>query len=129
MKIRQGFVSNSSTSSFILPYDTDKEKVLKFCKERLKKSFEHRIERLKETKFISNWEDNIRWLQEDIDNLDKTVKICAIKDYEWDLSEWFNLDDFCGIDLVLYDEDDNILNCITEEIVENFKVLDYKTHI
>ena len=135
MKIRNSFISNSSSSSFILPFATDKDVVISFCKEELKKDFENRIEYLKKhkNKCYSNWEEVIERYQEDILNLDKTIQISTIKEYindEWDLSEYYDISNFCiDKDLILYDIDDNILNAITEKINDKFKVLAYCEHM
>ena len=133
MKIRNGFISNSSSSSFVLPddVDIDKDEVLNFCKEKLTKVFEERIEEVKrlKSKYCSNWKQVITFYEEDIKNLDDTIKISTVKDFEWDLDDFVNPDQCTSETLILYDEQDNLLNLIDEELVKRYNIKHYATHI
>ena len=131
MKIRKSFVSNSSSSSFILPEGVDTEEVLSYCKKEIAECFSQRIDEIKmlKDKYCSNWEDVIGYYQEDIKNLSDTIKICQVKDCWLDISEDIGDGKYTQDSLILYDTEDNILNCIYEKIVEKYGVKYYACHI
>lgn len=129
MKIRKGFISNSSSSSFILPRDIDINEVKEFCKNTLIKETEKVIKKVEKTHLPSNWEEYNARLKEDIkpENLERNINIKKVKDIDWDLSEWFsNLD---PEDYVLYDEDDNYLNWIDSQLIRKYHIERYVLHM
>lgn len=129
MKIRNGFISNSSSSSYILSQDIDIDEVKEFCKKEIIIETQKSIEKAEKTHFPDNWKEYIQMLKNDMlpKNLERNINIEKVKDIEWDLSEWFsNLD---PEDYVLYDEDDNYLNWISKEITSKYNVKQYVLHM
>ena len=131
MKIRNGFISNSSSSSFVLPNDVDKDEVLNFCKEKVTEVFEEHIEEIKrlKSKYCSNWKQLITLYKKDIKNLNKNIDILPYKSIDWDLSEYFDTTKLNPDTLILFDNDDNVLNTIKDDIIEKYKVKNWVCHI
>lgn len=131
MKIRNGFVSNSSSSSFIISNKYDKEEVIKFVKKVLIRTTEKKIEEVNKERIFSNWEEYIENLRQDITDeiLNQEINVDFVKDIDWDLSEWHDMSEINENDLVLYDNSDNYINWITEEILDKFDVKSYCTHM
>ena len=129
MKIRSGFVSNSSSSSFILPNDINVEEVKEFCRKTLIEETEKQIKKVEKTHLPSNWEEYIDRLKNDIkpENLERNINIEKVKDIEWDLNEWFS--ELNPNDYVLFDEDDNYLNWINEQLIEKYNIENYVLHM
>lgn len=129
MKIRKGFISNSSSSSFILPKDIDISEVKEFCKNTLIKETEKVIKKVEKTHLPSNWEEYNARLKEDIkpENLERNINIKKVKDIDWDLSEWYK--ELDPEDYVLYDEDDNYLNWIDSQLIRKYHIERYVLHM
>jgi len=129
MKIRKGFISNSSSSSFILPKGIDINEVKEFCKNTLIKETEKVIKKVEKTHLPSNWEEYSARLREDIkpENLERNINIKKVKDIEWDLSEWYR--ELNPEDYVLFDEDDNYLNWINEQLIRKYHIERYVLHM
>ena len=129
MKIRKGFISNSSSSSFILPKDIDINEVKEFCKNTLIKETEKVIKKVEKTHLPSNWEEYSARLREDIkpENLERNINIKKVKDIEWDLSEWYR--ELNPEDYVLFDEDDNYLNWIDSQLIRKYHIERYVLHM
>ena len=133
MKIRKGFVSNSSTSSFILPNKYDKTEIVEFVKSKIIEITKNYIEIAKRNK-TEDLKSYINTLKEDIlpEVLDNQINVKTVQEYqkEWDdLQEWYNLENIKDTDLVLYDTEDNFLNRITDNILEKYEVISYCTHM
>ena len=134
MKIRNSFVSNSSSSSFIIPNKYDIQEIKDFVKEALIKATKKQIEKIEKEKFYSNWEEYIERLKEDTkpETLNYNINVTTVKEYldnEWDLSEWYNMEEIQDDDLILYDVDDNFINWVNEEIRDKFEVTQYCLHM
>lgn len=139
MKYRKGWVSNSSTSSFIIPSTYDKDEILTFVKATLVNETIKKIERIEADiksgkPTWSNAKEYIERLRYEMTPafLDQHIKVATVKAYndEWaDLYEWIEHGGFSEDDWVLYDTDDNVINWIEEEIVARYKVIDYCTHM
>ena len=131
MKIRNCFVSNSSSSSFVLPDNLNKQEVLEFCKEKITNVLKMNISYIEEMRgcYCSNWKELIAIYNEDIENLDKNIEILPYKSIGWDLSEYFDTTKFNPDTLILFDNDDNLLNTIKDDIIGKYKVIDYACHI
>ena len=129
MKIRKGFISNSSSSSFILPKGIDINEVKEFCKNTLIKETEKVIKKVEKTHLPSNWEEYSARLREDIkpENLERNINIKKVKDIDWDLSEWYR--ELNPEDYVLFDEDDNYLNWINEQLIRKYHIERYVLHM
>ena len=136
MKIRSSFVSNSSSSSFIINKKFIKEEIKQFVKAQLiKKTLERisEVEKEKET-YCDNWEEYIEFLKKDIsdENIDYNINITTVQEYldnGWDLSEWYDLDKLDLSDWILHDIDDNFINWCSDEIISNFNVDAYCLHM
>ena len=137
MKIRNSFVSNSSSSSFIIPNKYSIQEIKDFVKDALIKATKAKIDELQkrgDDNIISNWRENIEYFKEDIqpENLERNINVTTVKEYldnEWDLAEWYNMDEIQDDDLILYDVDDNVINWIEKEIRNKFEVIDYTLHM
>lgn len=137
MKIRNSFVSNSSSSSFIIPNKYSIQEIKDFVKDALIKATKAKIDELQkrgDDNIISNWRENIEYFKEDIqpENLERNINVTTVKEYldnEWDLAEWYNMDEIQDDDLILYDVDDNFINWIEKEIRNKFEVIDYTLHM
>ena len=146
MKIRNGFVSNSSTSSFIISYERSKEDIMKKVNEFLDNVI------IKEEKEITEYYtknrkkynlDTEEKLQEFIkkqvdyykdkynkENREKYISLCKVSELtDFDIRDYFNPKYYCDVDWVLYDHDDNYINWIEEEINEEFNCQAYNTHM
>ena len=130
MKIRNGFISNSSSSSFVIDKVHSKNIILKFTKELFIKRSKERIDKILKSKnnYCDNYLDVVQYIKNDITNIDKLIKIEPIKDIKWDLSEYFDLNTLDKNDWLLYDTEDNILNWLDEEIELRFNVKDRILH-
>ena len=130
MKIRNGFISNSSSSSFVIDKVHSKNIILKFTKELFVKRSKERIDKILKSKnnYCDNYLDVVQYIKNDITNIDKLIKIEPIKDIKWDLSEYFDLNTLDKDDWLLYDTEDNILNWLDEEIELRFNVKDRILH-
>lgn len=139
MKLRKGFVSNSSSSSFILSSVYDKQEIHDFVKKAFIQETEKRIAKMQQdvadgNPIIANWESYINRLKEDMSdkNLEPNINITTVQEYldnEWDLAEWYEMSNIDKNDLILYDVDDNFLNWIDEQIITRFNVKDYCLHM
>jgi len=136
MKIRSSFVSNSSSSSFIINKKFIKEEIKQFVKAQLIKKTLERISEVEKEKesYCDNWEEYIEFLKKDIsdENIDYNINITTIQEYldnGWDLSEWYDLDKLDLSDWILHDIDDNFINWCSDEIISNFNVDAYCLHM
>ena len=132
MKVRNGFISNSSSSCFIISKEFNKDEIINFVKAKYVEEMQKHIEETKinKEKWYTNWQDVIRWDEEKIKQIDEIIEINSIENYlkDWDLDEWFDIDKLDREDYILFDNDNNILNWITEIIVEKFDVKNYCPH-
>lgn len=148
MKIRQGFVSNSSSSSFIISSEYDKDTVLQYAKEQARYAAIERF--IADAKYILKDKDNHygTWEERQLYVLKKLVylgdryddpRLCSIdittvgelKNKEcppFCIDEWYsNLKD---TDLVLFDYSDNFIpEEACEKIIKKFKCENYNTHM
>lgn len=136
MKKRMGFVSNSSSSSFIISKEYNPEEIKAFVRKNLIAKTEKKIKEVEakgDDNIFCNWKEYIERLKEDIsdENLDYNINVCTVKEFsdEWDLTEWYDLDGIPEDDLVLYDNDDNVINWISDEIIEKYNVKEYCLHM
>lgn len=136
MKKRMGFVSNSSSSSFIISKEYKPEEIKAFVRKNLIAKTEKKIKEVEakgDDNIFCNWKEYIERLKEDIsdENLDYNINVCTVKEFsdEWDLTEWYDLDGIPEDDLVLYDNDDNVINWISDEIIEKYNVKEYCLHM
>jgi hypothetical protein len=136
MKKRTGFVSNSSSSSFIISKEYNPEEIKAFVRKNLIAKTEKKIKEVEskgDDNVYSNWKEYIEMLKEDIsdENLDYNINVCTVKEFsdEWDLTEWYDLTEIPEDDLVLYDNDDNVINWISDEIIEKYNVKEYCLHM
>lgn len=150
MKIRNGFVSNSSSSSFIIPKGNDTEKILEYAKQESEKVFLKRASDNVEyylTKERHNFGYNRRiedakralnFYEHCINHLNTNIHIATVENLmDEDFEEGFYIPDwyddyekFDKDDIVLYDTYDNL---ISEEagrkIIKKFKAKDYNLHM
>ena len=156
MKIRNGFISNSSSSSFIISGKYDAEKILKFAKEQSYKSeiksvvdytlFDRYSKYNKKSRPI---EERIKHAKESLDRiaceynekeLDENIKITTVGEMkrsnnsnsDFDIEDWYEntISNFADTDLVLYDLYDNYIPYDAgEKIIKKFNPIDYNTHM
>ena len=156
MKIRNGFISNSSSSSFIISGKYDAEKILKFAKEQSYKSeiksvvdytlFDRYSKYNKKSRPI---EERIKHAKESLDRiaceynekeLDENIKITTVGEMkrsnnsnsDLDIEDWYGntISNFADTDLVLYDLYDNYIPYDAgEKIIKKFNPIDYNTHM
>lgn len=150
MKIRNGFVSNSSSSSFIIPKGNDTGNILEYAKKESEKVFLKRASddvRYYLTKEHHNFgynrriEDAKRTLnfnEHRIDSLDADIRITTVaklmdEDFEegFYIPDWYdNYEKFDKDDIVLYDIYDNVIpEEAGQKIVKKFKTKDYNLHM
>lgn len=147
MKIRQGFVSNSSSSSFIIDKKYSKEEILNFVKGIMIGLFTERINALS-NKFVSvginlsgkEYDEFAERMNKEIDyfkrnyseeNLDKIITVKKLSDWtedDFDITDYFKKEDI-GDNWILFDEDSNYLNWGLEPIIEHFKCDLYYEHM
>ena len=156
MKIRNGFISNSSSSSFIISGKYDAEKILKFAKEQSYKSeiksvvdytlFDVYSKYNKKSRPIA---ERIKHAKESLDRiaceynekeLDENIKITTVGEMkrsnnsnsDFDIEDWYEntISNFADTDLVLYDLYDNYIPYDAgEKIIKKFNPIDYNTHM
>ncbi len=137
-KFRQGFVSNSSSSSFILN-DTfyTKEEVKKYLYKVLKnyakkqiKYYEERLKQEPDKQWITNYLNNYKAMLDD-EYLDKHIKIETIKDLYQDLEYWYSPRALSEReDLVIMDDIDNFIpEEVAKKIIKKYFVYDYCLHM
>ena len=131
MKIRKGYVSNSSSSCFIISNKYKSDDIRKFCKDLFIKRTKNNIEELKKSNhsYISNKEEYVKMLENDITNIDKNIEIYKVSECPFDLSEWFDMSELKFDDLVLTDCEDNILNWLGNKIIKQYNVELYCLHM
>lgn len=86
MKIRNSFVANSSSSSFIIPNKYSIQEIKDFVKDALIKATKAKIDELQkkgDDNIISNWRENIEYFKEDIqpENLERNINVTTVKEY------------------------------------------------
>ena len=130
MKIRQGFVSNSSSSSFILQTQLTKEEL----QEKVKKFIHAWVEYQKTMN-----PDSIKWYSEkytDV-NIDECIDYIDVKNDTIDdfIKEWYDCDNFDNADMIIYAYENYIPD--TEDFWaylqyacgDKTRVLDYSGHM
>lgn len=156
MKVRKGFVSNSSSSSFIISGEYDAEKVLKFAKEQ---TYKAEIKAMVDYALFDNYSryskksrpivKRIEHAKESLDRiaceynekeLDENIKITTVgeikrsnnQNSDFDIEDWYEntISNFADTDLVLYDSYDNYIPYDAgEKIIKKFNPIDYNTHM
>lgn len=103
MKIRNGFISNSSSSSFILKTSLTKEELQEKVKKLIKAWIEYKkvlypngYERYLEKYTDANIEENIQYIDTKKDPIDNFLK------------EWYECEDFDHADIIIYSYDNFI---------------------
>ena len=149
MKVRKGFVSNSSSSSFIISDRYNEQEILDWVKAELKNMRKNKIyeaeidyaDYLKQQKCSKEEIDlkvhrEIRYFTEKFsdENIDEQVCIHTVKDFnDFDLTDYFGTylkkNKRAENYYVLYDNDDNFLNYIGESIAEHFNCAEYSLHM
>jgi len=146
MKLRNGFVSNSSSSSFIIDDKFSKEEILSFVKGLLIGRGSERLWNLSQKKpslclpsreyeeKAKVWKEEYNRIQSDYtkETLDKVVAVKKLSEWDeddFDLTEYYNLDKINPSSWVLYDTDSNYLNWSTDEIIEYFNCKNYCEHM
>lgn len=113
MKVRNGFVSNSSSSSFIISKDYDMSKVLEYAKSMVYKEKPINDEYIK----VATVED-----------LKRSKHECT----DIDIEDWYEyvIDKFSDCDIVLYDTIDNYISeSAAKKIIKKFRVDNYNLHM
>ena len=156
MKIRNGFVSNSSSSSFIISGEYDAEKILKFAKEQ---SYKSEIKSVVDYTLFDGYSkynkksrpivERIEHAKKSLDRiaceynekeLDENIKITTVGEMkrsnnsnsDFDIEDWYGntISNFADTDLVLYDSYDNYIPYDAgEKIIKKFNPIDYNTHM
>lgn len=135
MKIRNGFVSNSSSSSFIISGNENAEEVLSYVETLYKTRTEEQIKQYKEYEGSIDYSNLVSYLEKTLskDFVDKNILVETVEQYQkhWaDLEEYFSEEEcFNPANLVLYDLEDNMLNWLDEEIENKFCVIDRCLHM
>lgn len=156
MKIRSGFVSNSSSSSFIISHTYKKEDILKYVKEQtlvgavksLLNDIEYELtgdckkygyepgtikERVEDCKKKLD-----RFLEYYKEEEYEQIRISTVKemirdnneDSDFDIAEWYPDLSADDDDWVVYDMDDNFIpENACNKIIKRFKCIDYNTHM
>ena len=131
MKIRNGFVSNSSSSSFIIDqyhfFNTkfeNKDRTInlqRIKKYVIDKIMEHNKNRFSDKKQSSKYRDYLK----------KYIDVCFVKETEENLKDWYSPVRLSNSknDVCIYGADDNIIPYeIIEEIAEEFDLAEYRDY-
>lgn len=130
MKIRNGFVSNSSSSSFILQTQLTKKEL----QEKVKKFIHAWVEYQKTMS-----PDNIKWYSEKYTdaNIDECIDYIDVENDTIDdfIKEWYDCDNFDNADMIIYAYENYIPD--TEDFWaylqyacgDKTRVLDYSGHM
>ena len=130
MKIRNGFVSNSSSSSFILQTQLTKEEL----QEKVKKFIHAWVEYQKTMN-----PDNIKWYSEKYTdaNIDECIDYIDVENdtIDYFIKEWYGCDNFDNADMIIYAYENYIPD--TEDFWaylqyacgDKTRVLDYSGHM
>lgn len=151
MKIRNGYVSNSSSSSFIISGENNPKSVLEYARRQTYKA---------EVNAVVDWtlfndyssrpiKDRVKHAHESLNaiardynekELGKNIKITTVGEMkrsnnqksDFDIEEWYEgtIDKFADTDLVLYDTYDNYIpERACNKIIKKYKPIDYNTHM
>ena len=130
MKIRQGFVSNSSSSSFILQTQLTKEEL----QEKVKKFIHAWVEYQKTMN-----PDSIKWYSEKYTdaNIDECIDYIDVKNDTIDdfIKEWYDCDNFNNADMIIYAYENYIPDAedfwayLQYACGDKTRVLDYSGHM
>lgn len=152
MKIRNGFISNSSSSSFIISKEYNKEDIMKYVKEQtLKGAVQYLLNDIKYTLTSKDYtsytmEERVESCKRDLDRFLRNysekefnqIKISKVKemfrsnneDADFDISEWYENLKADNDDWIVYDEYDNFIpDNAGKKIIEKFKCIDYNLHM
>lgn len=141
MKYRSGFVSNSSSSSFIIGYLNfktlecfDKDEVLEDVISMCEKYFKNKIKNAKNEvlkynhlegeKLQKRIEEHKKYCEYRIKNLKSDIVVDTIKNLKKDLEYWYRpCDLWCDDELVIMDLYDNVIpEYIAKKIIKKYEV-------
>ena len=156
MKIRNGFISNSSSSSFIISGENNPALILEYAKKQTYKAEVNAIVDWTLFDDYSRYSDKSRPIKDRIKHaheslnaiardynekeLEKNIKITTVGEMkrsnnqksDFDIEEWYKgtIDKFADTDLVLYDIYDNYIpEGACNKIIKKYKPIDYNTHM
>lgn len=139
-KVRNGFVSNSSSSSFLVHSAelSSIEYIKEFVFDEMKKYFKEQIEYLQKDiqelgNGINNWRSNllnyyIEMLKDE--NLDKNLFFGTTEEYMSDIINWYKIHDINEAEYVIMDIYDNFIpDEVAKKIIDKFYIRDYNLHM
>lgn len=122
MKIRHGYVSNSSSSSFIISYE-EKEELLNNVKKMMKRYKTKGMDKIEKEEYLNCYNSQLdKWLHVDT--------VGDIKD-KLNLPYWHRGCDIAyNDDLVIYDDVDNFIpEEVAKKIIKKYHCKSYNLHM